>query len=140
MVPNPRLGGVEGPTTTAVSTIGDTDWRDQMEISDIVSGQDARTLADGGAMNGAEEPKRDIGITTLLVGALTGQYELSEADRQTVGEWMVDHADEVEVRDLLTKIVRTQIGDTSEFRVKVAEAIRNKFRSAPLDVPTDQNP
>ena len=34
-----------------------------------------------------------------------------------------------EVRDLLTKIVRTQIGDTSEFREKVAEAIREKFRS-----------
>ena len=42
---------------------------------------------------------------------------------------MIDHAEETEVRDLLTKIVRTQIGDTSEFREKVAEAIREKFRS-----------
>jgi hypothetical protein len=91
-------------------------------------------------MDGAGQPKRDIGLTTLLVGALTGQYELSEADRQTVGEWMIDHADEAEVRDLLTKIVRTQIGDTSEFRVKVAEAIRSKFRSAALDAPADQKP
>ena len=74
-------------------------------------------------------PRRDIGITTVLVGALTGQHELSEADRQAVGDWMIDHAEETEVRDLLTKIVRTQIGDTSEFREKVAEAIREKFRS-----------
>ena len=72
---------------------------------------------------------RDIGITTILVGALTGQHELSEADRQAVGDWMIDHAEDTEVRDLLTKIVRTQIGDTSEFREKVAEAIREKFRS-----------
>ncbi len=91
-------------------------------------------------MDGAGEPNRDIGITTLLVGALTGQYELSEADRQTIGEWMVDHAGEVEVRNLLTKIVRTQIRDTSEFRVKVAEAIRYKFRSAAPEVLADQNP
>jgi hypothetical protein len=91
-------------------------------------------------MDGASEPKRDIEITTLLVGALTGQYELSEADRQAIGEWIIDHADEAVVRDLLAKIVRTQISDTSEFRVKVAEAIRDKFRSAPTDVPTDQNP
>ena len=74
-------------------------------------------------------PRRDIGITTILVGALTGQHELSEADRQAVGDWMVDHAEETEVRELLIKIVRTQIGDTSEFREKVAEAIRDKFRS-----------
>lgn len=90
-------------------------------------------------MNGAGEPKRDIDITTLLVGALTGQYELSEADRQAIGEWMIDHADEAGVRDLLTKIVRTQIGDTSEFRVKVAEAIRDTCRSAATDAPTDRN-
>jgi hypothetical protein len=90
-------------------------------------------------MDGAAEPKRDIEITTLLVGALTGQYELSEADRQAIGEWVIDHADEAVVRDLLAKIVRTQISDTSEFRVKVAEAIRDKFRSAPIDAPTDQN-
>jgi hypothetical protein len=85
------------------------------------------------------EPNRNIGITTLLVGALTGQHELSEADRQAVGEWMVSHVDEAEVRDLLITIVRTQIGDTSEFRVKVAEAIRDRFRSAATETPTDQN-
>ena len=91
-------------------------------------------------MDGAAgEPKREIGLTTLLVGALTGQYEFSEADRQAVAEWMVDHAAEAEVHDLLVKIVRTQIGDTSEFRVKVAEAIRDKFRPAPTDAATDQN-
>jgi hypothetical protein len=80
-------------------------------------------------MDGTGEPRRDIGITALLVGALTGQYELSETDRQAVGEWMVDHANESDVRDLLAKIVRTQIVDTSEFRVKVAEAIRDRLRS-----------
>jgi hypothetical protein len=82
-----------------------------------------------GAMDEVGESRREIGITTILVGALTGQHELSEADRQAVGDWMIDHAQETEVRDLLTKIVRTQIGDTSEFREKVAEAIREKFRS-----------
>ena len=80
-------------------------------------------------MDEVGESRRDIGITTILVGALTGQHELSEADRQAVGDWMIDHAEDAEVRDLLTKIVRTQIGDTSEFREKVAEAIREKFRS-----------
>jgi hypothetical protein len=89
-------------------------------------------------MDGAGSPERDVGIMTLLVGALTGQHELSEADRQAVGEWMIDHAKEVGVRDLLIKIVGTQIGDTSEFRLKVAEAIRDKFRSAPTEVATDQ--
>ena len=88
-------------------------------------------------MDGSGEPKRDVGIVALLVGALTGQHELSDTDRQTVGEWMVDHAEEAEVRDLLTRIVRTQIGDTSEFRVQVAEAIRNKFRPSAPDPPTD---
>jgi hypothetical protein len=82
-----------------------------------------------GAMDEVGESRREIGITTILVGALTGQHELSEADRQAVGDWMIDHAEETEVRDLLTKIVRTQIGDTSEFREKVAEAIREKFQS-----------
>ena len=43
----------------------------------------------------------------------------------TPEETSVDDSD----RDLLTKIVRTQIGDTSEFREKVAEAIREKFQS-----------
>jgi hypothetical protein len=84
-------------------------------------------------MEGAGPLGGDVGIMTLLVGALTGQHELSEDDRHAVGEWMIDHANEAEVRDLLIKIVRTQIGDTSEFRVKVAEAIRDKFRSAPTD-------
>ena len=51
---------------------------------------------------------------------------------------MIDHADDAGVRDLLTKIVRTQIVDTSEFRAKVAEAICDKFRSAPTDVATDE--
>jgi len=90
-------------------------------------------------MDGARSAEEDVGIMTLLVGALTGQHELSEADQQAVGEWIVDHANEAEVRDLLIKIVRTQIGDTSEFRVKVAEAIRDKFRPAPTDAATDQN-
>jgi hypothetical protein len=82
-----------------------------------------------GAMDEVGEPRQDIGITTILVGALTGQHELSEADRQVVGDWMIDHAEDSEVRELLAKIVRTQIADTSEFREKVAEAIREKFRS-----------
>ncbi len=88
-------------------------------------------------MDGAGPPERDIGIMTLLVGALTGQHELSEADRRAVGEWMIDHADETEVRDLLTKIVRTQIVDTSEFRVKVAEAIRAKFQTTASEAAVD---
>jgi len=71
----------------------------------------------------------DTPLTALLVGALTGQHDLSEADRQGVGEWLVDHASDPPVRDLLIKIIKTQITDTSEFRVKVAEAIREKFRS-----------
>ena len=82
-------------------------------------------------MVGAEEPERgEIDITTLVVGALTGQYELSDADRQTIGEWMIDHAADAGVRALLIKMVRTEISDTSEFRVKVAEAIRDTFGSA----------
>jgi hypothetical protein len=98
-----------------------------------------KSSPEGGAMDGVGPAERDVGVMTLLVGALTGQHELSEADRQAVGEWMIDHANEAEVRELLIKIVRTQIGDTSEFRVKVAEAIREKFRSAPTDVATDEN-
>jgi len=92
---------------------------------------------EGVAMDGAGSTERDVGIMTLLVGALTGQHELSEAERRAVGEWMIDHADEVGVRDLLITIVGTQIGDTSEFRLKVAEAIRDKFRSPPTEVATD---
>jgi hypothetical protein len=79
-------------------------------------------------MQGAEDPARDVAMMSLLVGGLTGQYELSDEDRQGVGQWMVDHSDIPEVRDLLIKIVRTQIMETSEFRAKVAEAIREKFR------------
>ena len=90
-------------------------------------------------MDGPESHEQDIGIMTILVGALTGQSELSEADRQAIGEWVIDHVDEAGVRDLLIKIVRTQISDTSEFRVKVAEAIREKFRSVPTDEALDQN-
>ena len=49
------------------------------------------------------EPNGNIGITTLLVGALTGHNtSYTEADRQAVGEWMVNHVDSTaEVRDLL---------------------------------------
>ena len=90
-------------------------------------------------MDGAMSPEPDASIMTLLVGALTGQHELSEADRQEVGEWMVNHADVEGVRDLLIKIVRTQISDTSEFRVKVAEAIREKLQSPPAGGATEQN-
>ncbi len=80
-------------------------------------------------MDGAGEPGSDVGMTVLLVGALTGQHELTDADRQAVAEWLVDHAQEPPIRELLTKIVRTQFADTSEFRVQVAEAIRERFRS-----------
>ena len=38
---------------------------------------------------------------------------------------MIYHADESEFRDLVTKVVRSQIVDTSQFRVDVAEAIRD---------------
>jgi hypothetical protein len=91
-------------------------------------------------MEEAEPVETDVGIMALLVGALTGQHELSEADRQAVGEWVIDHAGDAEVRDLLIKIVRTQIGDTSEFRVKVAEAIRDKFRETPTGEVTERTP
>ena len=46
---------------------------------------------------------------------------------------MVDHTDVPEVRQLLIKIVSTQIVETSEFRVAVAEAIREKFQSTAAD-------
>ena len=74
------------------------------------------------------EGSRDTSLMTLLVGALTGQHELSEEDRQAVGAWTVEHADVPEVRELLVKIVGTQIIDTSEWRVTLAEALREKFR------------
>jgi hypothetical protein len=82
---------------------------------------------------GAEDPARDVAMMALLVGGLTGQCELSEEDRQAVGQWMVDHADVPEVREMLIKIVRTQIVETSEFRVKVAEAIRERFHQSADD-------
>jgi hypothetical protein len=84
-------------------------------------------------MQGVGDPAREVAMMSLLVGGLTGQYELSDEDRQAVGEWMVDHSDSPEVRDLLIRIVRTQIMDTSEFRVKVAEAIREKFQRTDED-------
>jgi hypothetical protein len=65
---------------------------------------------------------------TLLVGALTGQHELSEDDRRAMGAWAVEHADVPEVRELLVKIVGTQIIDTAEWRASLAEALRKKFR------------
>jgi hypothetical protein len=77
-----------------------------------------------------EDPTGDAVMMSLLVAGLTGQHHLSDEDRRTVGEWMVDHAHVPEVRALLIKIVSTQIVETSEFRVQVAEAIREKFQSA----------
>ncbi len=79
-------------------------------------------------MGRAEDQRQDTAMMATLVGALTGQHELSEEDRVTVAEWVIDHADDSEVHDLLVKVVSTQIGDTSEFRKKIGEAIREKFR------------
>jgi hypothetical protein len=42
---------------------------------------------------------------------------------------MIDHAEESEIRDLATEVVRTQIVHTSQFQVNVADAIWDKFRS-----------
>ncbi len=94
-------------------------------------------MIDGDEMDDAKESRPDVAMVTLLVAALTGQHELSESERQSIGDWMVDHAEEQGVRDLMTKIVRTQIADTSEFRVKVAEAIRERFQSAGSGESTD---
>ncbi len=80
-------------------------------------------------MGRGEEQGRWFGMVASLVGALTGQRQLSAADRQGIAEWVVDHSDEPEVRELLVKVVMTQIIDTSEFREQVAEAIRKKFES-----------
>jgi hypothetical protein len=88
---------------------------------------------DGGAMEGVEDPTREAVMMSLLVGGLTGQHHLSDEDRRAVGEWMVDHSEVPEVRALLIKIVSTQIVETSEFRVQVAEAIREKFQSTAPD-------
>ena len=64
---------------------------------------------------------------------------LKRTDKRSVNGWLIMRLT-AEVRDLLIKIVRTQIGDTSEFRVKVAEAIRDRFRPAPSETLTDQDP
>lgn len=77
----------------------------------------------------ARPEQRDIGMIASLVGALTGHHELSEPERRAVAEWVIDHADEVEVRDLLIDVIMAQIIDTSRFREKVAEAIREKFKN-----------
>jgi hypothetical protein len=84
-------------------------------------------------MEEVEDGTRDAVMISLLVGGLTGQHQLSEEDRRTVGAWMVDHVDAPEVRALLIKIVSTQIVEGSEFRVQVAEAIREKFQSTAAD-------
>lgn len=81
-------------------------------------------------MDGAGVATHDVAMLRLLVGAVTGQYELSEEDRRAVGEWTVDHAGLPEVRELLIKIVSSQVVETSEFRVKVAEAIRDRLQQA----------
>ncbi len=80
-------------------------------------------------MSREDKSNRTTGMVALLMGALTGQHELTDPDRQAVAEWTVDHADDPEVRTLLIKVVSTQIVDTSEFRRRVAEAIREKFAS-----------
>ncbi|MHB8498493.1 MAG: hypothetical protein ACYDES_11000 [Acidimicrobiales bacterium] len=86
-----------------------------------------------------QELGRAIGLVSLLLGALTGQRELSESDRYDVAQWAVDHVNRSDVRDLVVKVISTEINDTSEFRQKVAEAIQEKFRvdgSAGIDTPT----
>jgi hypothetical protein len=80
-------------------------------------------------MSPKEDQSRWFVLVASLVGALTGQHELTEEDRRAVAEWVVDHADVTEIRDLLVQVVATQIIDTSEFRTKVAEAIRKKFET-----------
>ena len=80
-----------------------------------------------------EDPTRDAVMMSLLVGGLTGQCQLSDEDRRAIGEWTVAHTDVPEVRELLIKIVSTQIVETSEFRVKVADAIREKFQQTDSD-------
>jgi hypothetical protein len=92
---------------------------------------------DGGVMEEVEDPAREAVMMSLLVGGLTGQYQLSDEDRRAVGEWMVGHTDVPEVRELLIKIVSTQIVETSEFRVQVAEAIRQKFQPSAADSNSD---
>jgi hypothetical protein len=68
-------------------------------------------------------------MVASLVGALTGQHELSESERAAVAAWVVGHAEVPEIRDLLVKVIMTQIIDTSEFRGKVAAEIRRRFQS-----------
>jgi len=90
-------------------------------------------------MEDVEDPTRDAVMMSLLVGGLTGQRHFSDEDRRAVGEWMVDHTDVPEVRALLIKIVSTQIVETSEFRVGVAEAIRERFQSS-APTPVESSP
>jgi hypothetical protein len=96
-------------------------------------GRSVRSAVDGGAMENGEDPTREAVMMSLLVGGLTGQYHLSDEDRRAVGVWMVDHTHVPEVRELLIKIVSTQIVETSEFRVQVAEAIRERFETTAPD-------
>jgi hypothetical protein len=77
---------------------------------------------------GGDDGSRDLTVIALLMGAVTGQQELSEEDRQAVAEWVIDNAESPEIRSLLIKIVRTQIIETAEWRVKLAEALREKFQ------------
>ncbi len=86
-----------------------------------------------------QELGRAIGLVSLLLGALTGQRELSESDRYEVAQWAVDHVNRSDIRDLVVKVISTEIIDTSEFREKVAEAIQKKFQvdcGARIDTPT----
>jgi hypothetical protein len=94
---------------------------------------------DGGAMEEVEDTTRDAVMMSLLVAGLTGQHHLSDEERRAIGVWMVDHTDVPEVRELLIKIVSTQIVETSEFRVAVADAIREKFESSP-PTPVESSP
>ena len=90
-------------------------------------------------MEEVEDPTRSAVMMSLLVGGLTGQHNLSDEDRRAAGAWMVVHADLPEVRALLIKMVSTQIVETSEFRVAVADAIREKFESSP-PTPVESSP
>jgi hypothetical protein len=80
-------------------------------------------------MSDDPDQSRWFGMMASLIGALTGQRELSDEDRRTVAVWVVDHVDVPEFRELMIQVVATQIIDTSEFREQVAEAIRRRFRT-----------
>ena len=90
-------------------------------------------------MEQVEDPTRSAVMMSLLVGGLTGQHHLSDEERQAVGEWMVGHTDVPEVRQLLIKIVSTQIVETSEWRVHLAEALRERFQSS-APTPVESSP